>query len=222
MVFNVFIRVILATSLLTGIVATKDDERPTLRLFSEHLEKPFPKSPARSRTCRVHPRGSGRDDAANILKAVTKCNNGGRVVIEGDITIASLLDLTFLNGIDIAILGTINFTDDVNYWVDHTFKYAFQYSSAFWRFGGKDVNIYGNGAGNINGSGQTWYAEVAVNSTLLRPIRFVLDGVEGGSLSGLTFLNSPNVSQRNRPYATPADPPAVVHSHSQQFRCHRQ
>ena len=116
------------------------------------------------------------------------------MITEGDITIVSPLDLTFLNGIDVAILGTINFTDDIDYWVDHTFKYAFKDSSAFWRFGGKDVNVCGNGSGTINGNGQNWYAEAAVNSTLLRPIRLVLDGVEGGSLSGLTFLNSLNVS----------------------------
>lgn len=58
---------------------------------------------------------------------------------------------------------------------------------------GKDVNIYGNGTGTIDGAGQAWWEAFASNASLLRPILFVTDGLEGGSITGLNLVNSPNV-----------------------------
>lgn len=66
-------------------------------------------------------------------------------------TVATALDLTFLVNVDFAILGTIKFKDDLNYWQANTFQYPFQSASLFWRFGGRDVNIYGAGTGVIDG-----------------------------------------------------------------------
>jgi galacturan 1,4-alpha-galacturonidase len=60
-----------------------------------------------------------------------------------------------------------------------------------WRFGGKDVNIYGNGVGLINGNGQSWYDRFATNATLERPTLMVLDGINGGSVTGLKLRQAP-------------------------------
>ncbi|KAF7555558.1 hypothetical protein G7Z17_g2061 [Cylindrodendrum hubeiense] len=149
-------------------------------------------SRSRSRYCTVKPTKNGGDDAGNILKAFHKCNDGGTVVLDANYTIASPLDLTFLKHIDVAITGTVNFATNISYWTDHMFKYAYQDATAFWRFGGKDVNIFGHGVGVLNGNGQPWYDGFAANSSLLRPVLFLLDGLQGGSVTGLNMINPPS------------------------------
>jgi galacturan 1,4-alpha-galacturonidase len=170
-------------------------ERPSIKAWPLHPGKPHADSPPRdpSKYCFVKPSCKSDDDAANILKAFHDCNHGGTVVLDANYNIGSPLDLTFLDSVDVAISGTINFSGDVDYWVEHSFKYAFQDSSAMWRFGGRDVNIYGGGVGLINGNGQPWYDAFAANASLLRPILLVLDGLHGGSVTGLKMINSPNV-----------------------------
>jgi galacturan 1,4-alpha-galacturonidase len=175
-------------------------ERPKLQWEPKTPGRPFPHSPPRYKTCFVP--SSSRfdndkdiDSAPEIFKAFKQCNRGGRVVLDGTYTIASPLDLTFLEAVDVVLTGTIKFSNDIDYWVENSFKYAFQNSSAFWRFGGKDVNIYGGGHGLIDGNGQAWYDAFATNPTLLRPILFVLDGLKAGSVTGLKLRNSPDVSE---------------------------
>ncbi|KAL1851009.1 hypothetical protein VTK73DRAFT_9564 [Phialemonium thermophilum] len=190
----------LAAAALVGPAAARKPpiSRPELQWGPKTPGHPFPHSPKRCRTCFVPSAsgsssgGEGNDDAPAILQAFKECNKGGSVVLDGNYTIASPLDLTFLEAVDVVITGTITFSADVDYWVEHSFKYTFQNSSTFWRFGGKDVNIYGGGLGVIDGNGQPWYDEFAKNPTLLRPILLVLDGLEGGSVTGLKMRNSPN------------------------------
>ncbi|KAG5939101.1 hypothetical protein E4U59_003315 [Claviceps monticola] len=168
--------------------------RPDLKAHPLPPATPFRKSPARNahKTCFVTPSaGLGEDDAPAILKAFHKCNNGGTVVLDGDYTIGSPLDLTFLHAVDVAISGSVSLSNDVEYWASHSMKYAYQNASAAWRFGGKDVNIYGGGQGVIDGNGQAWYDAFAKNSMLQRPVLFVLDGLKGGSVTGLKMQNPP-------------------------------
>lgn len=177
---------------------------PLTSLLTRPDTQPWPYSPGVRETvspprdahryCFVKPSRKGGDDSGNILKAFHDCNHGGTVVLYSNYTVTSPLDLTFLEHIDVAITGTINFGTDLPYWTEHSFKYAYQDSSAFWRFGGKDVNIFGHGVGLINGNGQPWWDAAPLNSTLLRPILFVLDGLHGGSVTGLRMINPPNVS----------------------------
>ncbi|KAM0326697.1 hypothetical protein ACHAQA_006568 [Verticillium albo-atrum] len=182
----------------TTVVGAPSNEpaftRPEIKAWPLNPGNLHINSPPRQseKLCYVKPSCTGRDDAAAILKAFHQCNNGGTVVLNRNYTIASPLDLTFLNSVDVAILGTINFSDNMTHWADHMFKYAYQDSLAMWRFGGKDVNIYGHGDGVINGNGQVWWDAFAANSSILRPILFVLDGLHGGSVTGLNMRNPPN------------------------------
>lgn len=125
-------------------------ERPSLQWGPKTPGQPFPHSPNRHKTCYVPSSSHSNkhkdvDSAPEIFKAFKNCNRGGRVVLDGTYTVASPLDLTFLEAVDVVLTGTITFSNDIDYWVENSFKYAFQNSSAFWRFGGKDVNIYGGG-----------------------------------------------------------------------------
>ncbi len=146
--------------------------RPEVKAWPLNPGTPHNVSPPRdpNKYCFVKPSCKSDDDAANILAAFHKCNHGGTVVLDASYTIGSPLDLTFLDSVDVVLTGTVKFSGDVTYWVDNSFKYDYQNQSAFWRFGGKDVNIYGGGVGMLDGNGQPWYDAFAANPALLRPI----------------------------------------------------
>lgn len=176
-------------------------KRPSLKASPYNPGQPQPYSPPRDKHRRCHvPAGcSPKDDAApRILKAFKKCNNGGTVVLDKDYLISSPLDLTFLRHVDVVITGEVHFDDsDVYYWAEESFKYPFQNTSSFLRVGGEDVNIYGdlsNGKSLIDGHGQAYWKEIETNSTLKRPLLWVLDGLKGGTMSNLRMENPPFVS----------------------------
>ncbi|KAH7159778.1 pectin lyase fold/virulence factor [Dactylonectria estremocensis] len=189
-----------ACDLLSSVSATKHNipKRPHLVPSPYNSGKSMPYSPPRhkGRYCYVKPTtGTNKNDAPRILKAFKKCNNGGTVVMDDTYTVASPLDLTFLKHVDVVITGQVDFKDDVYYWADHSFKFPFQNMSSFWKFGGKDINIYGdltNDKSVLDGHGEDYWAEVTVNKTLLRPILFTFEGVEGATMSNLRMRNSPN------------------------------
>ncbi|KAH8161967.1 hypothetical protein CIB48_g6260 [Xylaria polymorpha] len=166
---------------------------PDLLASPKTLPTPFPLSAARhpSKVCVVDP--GVADAGPALISAARDCNNGGTVVLLPDTTytIASPTDLTFLQSVDILILGTVVFSDDVEYWQTKAFGYAYQDSHLFWKFGGKDVNIYGLGIGTLDGLGQTWWTAKRSNETVYRPHLFGTDGLAGGSVSGLNMKNSP-------------------------------
>ncbi|KAF3764846.1 family 28 glycoside hydrolase, partial [Cryphonectria parasitica EP155] len=146
-----------------------------------------------NKTCYVSPSTNNSDASPSILAAFQSCNNGGTIVLDGEYTIASRLDLTFLSAVDVAISGTLTFSDDIAYWTGGgAFEITYQNSSAFWKIGGSDVNIYGGGVGVLDGQGELWWNESLTNDTLLRPILFVADGLEGATISGLNYVNPPN------------------------------
>lgn len=168
--------------------------RPNIEPFPHNSGRARPYSPPRTKSCSVAALGDEKDDAPQILAAFQDCNNGGTIVLDQDYTIATALDLTFLDSVDVALSGSITFKADIDYWVENSFKYDFQLSTAFWKIGGKDVNIYGGGVGFIDGNGQPWWDAFASNSSLLRPISVVIDGLQGGSMTGIQMINPPNVS----------------------------
>ncbi|KAL3439799.1 putative exopolygalacturonase A [Aspergillus insuetus] len=133
------------------------------------------------------------DAGPDIVAAARKCNHGGTVYFPAGVyEIATAVDLTFLQDIDFAIHGTISFLQDAKYWETQTFKYDYQGAKLFWRFGGKNVNIYGNDKGVIDGNGPYWWGQMANDSTTQRPIMFGTDGLHHATISGLTMRNPPN------------------------------
>jgi galacturan 1,4-alpha-galacturonidase len=165
--------------------------RPTVVPFPYNHGKPHAVSPRRTKTCYVHAFGNGQDDSQTIFSAAKACNNGGTVaLLDPKYIIGQALDLTFLQSVDFIIKGEISFTEDINYWLQASFKYTYQGACLFWQFGGKDVNIYGGGV--INGNGQVWWDRMVTNTTLQRPILVGVIGLQGGTFSGLSLSNPPN------------------------------
>ena len=50
---------------------------------------------------------------------------------------------------------TLKFTNNITYWQSNYFYHPFQKSITFWKWGGKDIKIFGSGT--LNGNGQAWY-----------------------------------------------------------------
>lgn len=139
--------------LLSTVSSFSAPERPSIDISPKSLSPGLPESPSRdpSRVCIVDP--LAEDAGPELIKQAEKCNNGGTVVfLEGETyRIDTPTDLTFLEHIDIAILGTITFSEDIEYWQTAAFTIAFQNTTLFWKFGGEDVNIYGLGVGTLDG-----------------------------------------------------------------------
>lgn len=94
---------------------------------------------------------------------------------------------------DVVISGSINFSNNLTYWLEDgsQFILAYRNLSTWWQWGGTDVNIYGGGV--INGNGQAWWDELVVNSSISRPLLFVVNNMHGGSISNLKMVNAPDV-----------------------------
>lgn len=208
-----------ATILTAGSSATSIPQRPSIEAAPYDTGRDQPCSPPRDedRNCFVEPNcDDGEDDAPCILEAFHECNDGGTVVLDQVYQIGSPLDLWFLQHIDVVITGEIHFDDrDVYYWAENSFKFDFQNQSTFWKWGGEDVNIYGdlgNDQSVIDGHGQPYWEEIQTNksvsqkrfwnasleltpsvSQLLRPMLFSFDGMHGAVMSNLRMKNPPNV-----------------------------
>jgi galacturan 1,4-alpha-galacturonidase len=185
-----------ATAIIASPHDARDDTvepsmRPNHAIEPHHPSTKFPASPERTKTCIVHASGNGKDDSPSILKAINDCNNGGHVVFPKNqkFTIGTALDLTFLNAIDLDIQGTIQFTNDTDYWQKNGFYQTYQNATTFFQLGGKDVNVYGGGT--LDGNGQVWYDLYAKDIYILRPILFGTIGLHGGRIEDLKFRYSP-------------------------------
>lgn len=203
------------SALLAGLsVLVSAENIPKAPQIFAHPKGPNNFQPGRpnrphGRVCKVTP--DVTDAGPAILAAAHKCNHGGTVFLpSGDFVIATALDLTFLDDVDFAIWGNITFKQDIDLWPTQAFQYTYQSASMFWRFGGKNVNIYGDGKGVIDGkfliiwpsctpiliyraegAGQFWWSAMAKNSSVMRPCLLGTDGLHHATISGLKMLNPP-------------------------------
>jgi galacturan 1,4-alpha-galacturonidase len=90
---------------------------------------------------------------------------------------------------DLDIQGTLQFTNDTDYWQKNSFKHTFQNSSTFFQLGGEDVNVYGGGT--LDGNGQVWYDLFAKDIYIIRPILFGAIGLHKSRIEDLKFRYSP-------------------------------
>ncbi|KAF7122470.1 hypothetical protein CNMCM5793_000495 [Aspergillus hiratsukae] len=167
-------------------------QRPSIAVAPHSAFKSFPFSTARHKTCHVKSHGDGSDDSKYILRAFRKCSPDGRVVFDKDkvYTVGKAMDIRFLRRVDVDIRGKIVMTDDIDYWLANSFKYAFQDTSSFIQIGGTDINIYGGG--EIDGNGQAWWDARMNNKTIQRPILVTYMDFHGGSVCNINLRNSPN------------------------------
>ncbi|KAJ4171418.1 hypothetical protein NW754_013186 [Fusarium falciforme] len=148
----------------------------------------------------IRPSKNEHDDASERFKrGVLKANGGGTLYLPKGKTfvIGKALDLTGLNDIHIHLDGEIRFTDDVEYWQENAWYHPFQKSIMFWKWGGKNIKIYGEGV--IEGQGQRWWNEFKAGTGSIlnpdnkyyRPILFYAENTTNLEISGIHLKDSP-------------------------------
>ena len=139
------------------------------------------------------------DISQDLLEALKKANNGGTVHLPSPhkYVIGQRLDLTFLKDIEIRLDGTIQFTDDVEFWQqpNYLYKYPFQGSVSWWKWGGENVKLYG--VGTIDGKGQRWWDELngRTYDEYPRPILFYATNLSNFRMEGILLKDSPDWTQ---------------------------
>ncbi|KAF8864013.1 pectin lyase-like protein [Acephala macrosclerotiorum] len=188
----------LSVSLYSSIASANSYHGPkSCNEFRDHY--PYHHPPANHRPkIYIRPSKSDMDDvSAEFYSGLKKANRGGTLVLpEGQtFVIGKKLDLTFLNNVQINLEGEVLFTDNITYWQSNYFYHPFQKSITFWKWGGKDIKIFGNGT--FNGNGQAWYDGFAgqeildPNNTYLRPILFYAENATNLHIEGIRFTGSP-------------------------------
>ncbi|KAI1274287.1 family 28 glycosyl hydrolase [Xylaria sp. FL0933] len=138
------------------------------------------------------------DDVSKEFKAgLRKANHGGTLYLPKDelFVIGKPLDLTFLDDVQVHWDGEVKFTNDTPYWQANAFTHPFQNSIMFWKWGGKDIKIYGEGV--LNGNGQRWWNEFAgleildPDNDYLRPILFYAENATNIQIEGIHEKDSP-------------------------------
>lgn len=85
-----------------------------------------------SQQCIVTAQGGGKDDAPNVLAAVTKCGKGGSILLPSkNYTIAQPIT-THLEHASLELHGYLSFTPDTAYWVANSYRFPFQNQSIAW------------------------------------------------------------------------------------------
>ncbi|KAJ5785795.1 uncharacterized protein N7503_011007 [Penicillium pulvis] len=136
--------------------------------------------------CRLYPEslkynGSPVDDTPYIHKAFETCGSNGHIVFSNyTFNINSVLNTTNLVNCDVSLQGELLFSDDIPYWLNHSYSVVFQNQSTAWLFGGTNVTLRGEG-GWYNGNGQAWYTENRNQSN------------QPGRPISMTFINSQNL-----------------------------
>ncbi|KAL7953353.1 glycoside hydrolase family 28 protein [Trichoderma compactum] len=149
--------------------------------------------PSPQHTCVIPALKDGRDDAPAIREAFSKCGNNGKVVFQKDTTysIQTALQLHNLKNVQVDLLGTLEYSTDVRYWILHGSYYYFQNISIAMEFSGEDITIDGHGSGTIDGQGQVWYdLALGVGGLYGRPIPFCLRNVKNAVAKNFQILQS--------------------------------
>lgn len=146
---------------------------------------------AQRKECIVQP-GQNADDAIAIRQAFTDCGQGGKITfLPQTYHINSVMNTTGLNNVEIDLQGTLLWSTDTKYWLNHSLPIGYQNQTSAWFFGGKNVRWSGNGKGTLDGNGQVWYDLVNGQSNYPnRPHAITIWETYDSVFEGLRFVQS--------------------------------
>ncbi|CEJ54908.1 hypothetical protein PMG11_01195 [Penicillium brasilianum] len=105
--------------------------------------------------------------------------------------INSVLNTTGLKDCEIDFRGTLLWSTNVSYWLNHSLPVGYQNQSTAWVFGGKNIRFDGHGYGTFDGNGQTWYnACGSVSNYPGRPHALTVTGTSNSEFTGIRFVQS--------------------------------
>ncbi|KAI0176467.1 galacturan 1,4-alpha-galacturonidase B [Hypoxylon sp. FL1284] len=148
------------------------------------------------KTCIVASGGvNTTDDAPAILEAFEECGRNGNVVFSpSTYYISSVMNISGLENVDIDIRGTLLWSTDIEYWLNHSMPVGYQNQSTAFILGGDNVTIRGHGEGTFDGNGDYWYEWIAQQENTSnypgRPHAITFNGLRNSVISGINFLRS--------------------------------
>ncbi|CAG8022233.1 unnamed protein product [Penicillium salamii] len=135
------------------------------------------------------------DDAPAILKAFKQCGRNGRVIFEPTTYyVNSVMNISWLENVDIEIHGKLLWSTDIPYWLNNSLDVGYQNQSTALILGGNNVRINGYGKGNFDGNGDYWYQWIRKQPNTSnypgRPHAVTFDKLTNSAIKGLTFFRS--------------------------------
>lgn len=133
--------------------------------------------------------GQPVDDTPSILQAVELCGTNGTIIFtDHTFNINQVMDTTKLQNCDIELHGTLKWSDNIPYWLGHSYSVAYANLSTAWFLGGTNVTFRGFGKGVLDGNGQAWYDENRNNSNQPgRPIALTIYKARNLWLDGISW-----------------------------------
>ncbi|TEA20729.1 Alpha-L-rhamnosidase rgxB [Colletotrichum sidae] len=148
------------------------------------------------RTCTVKAGGTNTtDDAPAILDAFERCGRRGRVVFEPTTYhVNSVLNVTWLEDVEVDIQGTLLWGTNISYWLENSLDVGYQNQSTAFVLGGNNVRINGHGKGTLDGNGDYWYAWIRQQANTSnypgRPHQITFNALTNSVVRGVNFLRS--------------------------------
>ncbi|SCV70579.1 BQ2448_3341 [Microbotryum intermedium] len=167
-------------------------------------------------TCTVPQIGAEQDSTPNIMAAFNKCKKNGKIILNGDYLLKTLIYTPRLKNVEIELTGTINYWDNIDAWSKPTrkthgsgsYELYFQNATTFFYLQGENIYLHGNssakvGKGStINGNGQVWWEKFAADKKagsprasetfdFARPVLLTIGEAKNVKIEHINFLNGP-------------------------------
>ncbi|KAF2136825.1 glycoside hydrolase family 28 protein [Aplosporella prunicola CBS 121167] len=128
------------------------------------------------------------DDVPAITSALTKCGNGGTIVLPAGTTYYanSVLDFEGCKGCDFQIEGTLKFSDDTDFWNGERAMINVK------KIDGAKIRSL-TGSGVIDGNGQAAWDLFAKDKDFARPTLVYISGSNDITLTNIAHKDAPNV-----------------------------
>nr|POE47339.1 alpha-l-rhamnosidase rgxb [Quercus suber] len=146
----------------------------------------FPAASTRSgKTCYVTQPADGSDAVPHILSAFNDCKKNAKVVFNATTyNVSSVMETTGLFNVEVEILGTLLWSSDIQYWLNHSLPEGYQNAC-------DHIHIYGHGLGTLNGNGDTWYYYALTRENITgRPHQITFRNLTNSVVEGIRFIRS--------------------------------
>ncbi|OGM40283.1 galacturan 1 [Aspergillus bombycis] len=104
------------------------------------------------------------------------------------------MNITWLEDVDIDLGGTLLWSTNIQYWLNHSLPVGYQNQSTAFILGGNNVRVDGHGIGTLDGNGDTWYQWIKEQPNTSnypgRPHAITFNGLTNSVVRGLRFLRS--------------------------------
>lgn len=146
----------------------------------------------KSKKCEVKSGAESGDDTPAILSAFKECSKDAHIIFANTTYhVGQAMNTTNLKNVDIELKGTLEWSTDIDYWINNSLPIGFQNQSTAWFLGGDNIHFFGHGYGTLYGNGDTWYIWNNGSSNAQgRPHAISIFNTTNSLIEGLRFIKS--------------------------------